>query len=177
MLSEEDRRTLLALARNSVFAAARGGTPPDLRNPGEALRRKGAAFVTLRSPDGELRGCIRPREAVEPLWESVREMAEAAATRDPRFSPVSPDEAGRLRIEISVLSPMRPIRPEEIVVGTHGLYVRRGGLSGLLLPQVAVEWNWDAAEFLRRTYEKAGIPPGAQGAELFGFTAEKFSTD
>ena len=175
MLSQEDRRTLLALARETVAAAARGDALPELKEPGGALREKGAAFVTLRSPDGDLRGCIGHLEAVEPLWESVREMAEAAALRDPRFNPVRPEEAGRLHIEISVLSPMKPLRPEEIRVGVHGLYVRGAGASGLLLPQVAVEWKWDAAEFLRRTYEKAGIPHGTPGVQLFGFTAEKFS--
>lgn len=175
MLAEEDRRTLLELARGTVDAAARGRPRPELKDPSGPLRRKGAAFVTLRSPDGDLRGCIGHIEAVLPLWECVREMAEAAALRDPRFPPVRPEEVGGLRIEISILSPMTPLRPEEIRVGTHGLYVRRGGLAGLLLPQVAVEWNWDAPEFLRRTYEKAGIPPGTPGVELFGFTAERFS--
>ncbi len=174
MLSEEDRRTLLALARETVEAAARGARLPELKEPRGALREKGAAFVTLRL-DGELRGCIGHVEAVEPLWESIREMAEAAAVRDPRFAPVQPAEAGRLAIEISVLSPMRPLRPEEIEVGTHGLYLSGGGQAGLLLPQVAVEWKWDAAEFLRRTYEKAGIPPDAPGIRLFGFTVERFS--
>ncbi len=176
MLSEEDRRTLLALARGTVESAARGQRLPELKDPGGALRKEGAAFVTLRSPDGDLRGCIGHVEAVEPLWESVREMAEAAATRDSRFRPVQPEEAGGLRIEISVLSPMKPLRPEEIEVGTHGLYLRLGGMAGLLLPQVAVEWNWTAAEFLRHTYEKAGIPPGTPGVEILGFTAEKFAS-
>jgi len=175
VLSEEERRTLLELARGTVEAAARRRPLPALKDPGGALRQKGAAFVTLRSPGGDLRGCIGHVEAVLPLWESVREMAEAAALRDPRFPPVRPEETPDLRIEISVLSPLRPLRPEEIRIGTHGLYVRRGGLAGLLLPQVAEEWNWDAPEFLRRTYEKAGIPPGTPGVELFGFTAERFS--
>ena len=175
MLSEEDRRTLLELARGTVEAAARGERLPELKDPSGALREEGAAFVTLRSADGELRGCIGHVEAVEPLWESVREMAEAAATRDTRFSPVEPGVAKGLRIEISILSPMKPLRPEEIVVGRHGLYVRLGGMAGLLLPQVAVEWNWNAAEFLRHTYEKAGIPFGTPGVQLFGFTADKFS--
>lgn len=176
MLSEEDRRTLLELARGTVEAAARGERRPELKDPSGALREEGAAFVTLRAPDGDLRGCIGHVEAMEPLWESVREMAEAAASRDSRFSPVRPGEAADLRIEISVLSPMKPLRPEEIVVGRHGLYVRVGGLSGLLLPQVAEEWRWDSAEFLRRTYEKAGLPPGTPGVQLLGFTAEHFSS-
>lgn len=171
MLADDDRRTLLELARNTVAAVARGSDPPDLTNPSGALRERGAAFVTLRI-GGDLRGCIGHVQAVAPLWESVREMAEAAATRDARFPAVRPDEAPRIEVEISVLSPMRPIRPEEIAVGTHGLYVRRGRQAGLLLPQVAVEWNWDRAEFLRKTFEKADLPPGAAGAEIFAFTVE-----
>lgn len=171
MLSDEDRRTLLALARQTVSAAAHGRRPPDLTNPSGALRQKGAAFVTLRNgPD--LRGCIGHVEAVKALWLSVREMAEAAATRDSRFNPVRPDELDGLRLEISVLSPLRPLRAEEIVVGTHGLYVRRGPDAGLLLPQVATEWGWDRSEFLRRVLEKAGIPSD-DGAEIFGFTADR----
>jgi AmmeMemoRadiSam system protein A len=177
MLSREDRRTLLELARGTAVAAARGDRLPELKDPSGALLAEGAAFVTLRSPDGDLRGCIGHIEAVEPLWESVREMAEAAASRDSRFNPVTPEEAARLKVEISVLSPMKPLRPEEIVVGRHGLYVRLGGLSGLLLPQVAEEWRWDAPEFLRRTCEKAGIPPGTPGIQLMGFTAEHFSSE
>jgi AMMECR1 domain-containing protein len=82
----------------------------------------------------------------------------------------------RLTFEISVLSPMTPIRPEEILVGTHGLYVKRDGVaSGLLLPQVAVEWEWTPQEFLRRTFEKAGLSPGDAAATVHGFTVEHFS--
>jgi AmmeMemoRadiSam system protein A len=111
-----------------------------------------------------------------PLWESVRDMAAAAAERDSRFPPVRPDEVPALGFEISVLSPMTPIRPSEIVVGTHGLYVKLDGVaSGLLLPQVAVEWEWSAEEFLRRTFEKAGLPPEKPGAKIHGFTVERFS--
>ena len=171
MLSREDKRALLDLARESVAAAARGGPPPHPRNPSGPLREKGAAFVTLRL-GGELRGCIGHVEAVSPLWESVRDMAQAAAERDSRFPPLRPDELSRLEIEISILSPMAPIRPDEIRVGTHGLYVQRGSQGGLLLPQVAVEWGWDAPEFLRRTFEKAGLPEGDPAARILAFTID-----
>ena len=175
MLSPEDRTTLLGLARQTVEAAASGSDLPNLRNPNGPLREKGAVFVTLRIGD-ELRGCIGHVEAHLPLWESVRDMAAAAAERDNRFSPVRPDEVSRLSYEISVLSPMTPIRPDEIRVGTHGLYVKRDGVaSGLLLPQVAVEWDWTPQEFLRRTFEKAGLPAGDPAAKVLGFTVEHFS--
>jgi hypothetical protein len=175
VLTPEDRNTLLDLARRTVAAAASGDDLPTLTEPNGPLREKGAVFVTLRIGD-DLRGCIGHVEAHVPLWESVRDMAAAAAGRDTRFSPVRPDEVPRLGYEISVLSPMAPLRPDEIRVGTHGLYVKRDGVaSGLLLPQVAVEWGWSAEEFLRRTFEKAGLPHPDPKAGVYGFTVEHFS--
>jgi AmmeMemoRadiSam system protein A len=176
VLSDEDRKTLLDLARDSVAAAASGDDLPTLRNPNGPLREKGAVFVTLRSR-GQLRGCIGHIEAREELWESVRDMAAAAAERDHRFPHVRPEELPDLGIELSVLSPMTPLRPEEIVVGVHGLYVTKGGVGGLLLPQVAVEWGWDRTEFLRRTFEKAGLPHPDPEARILGFTAERFGEE
>jgi AmmeMemoRadiSam system protein A len=174
MLSGEDRQTLLDLARRTVEAAARGDDPPDLRNPSGALLAKGAAFVTLRV-GGELRGCVGHIEPIKPLWESVCEMARAAAERDSRFSPVAPEELPGLRLEVSVLSSLTPTRAEDVVVGLHGLYVRRGSQGGLLLPQVALEWNWDRREFVRRTFEKAGFKDGDPEARLYAFTVQRFS--
>ncbi|HVR83479.1 MAG TPA: AMMECR1 domain-containing protein, partial [Planctomycetota bacterium] len=104
MLSDEDRKTLLGLAREAVAAAASGDDHPTLRNPNGPLREKGAVFVTLRS-GGELRGCIGQIDAHLPLWESVRDMAAAAAARDHRFPSVRPQEVPGLQIELSVLSP------------------------------------------------------------------------
>ncbi|HZE97543.1 MAG TPA: AmmeMemoRadiSam system protein A [Planctomycetota bacterium] len=173
MLSDEDRKTLLGLARDAVAAAASGSGLPTLRNPDGPLREKGAVFVTLRSGGG-LRGCVGHVEAREALWESVRDMASAAAERDSRFPPVRPEEVPGLRIELSVLTPMVPIRPEQIVVGAHGLYVRKGDITGLLLPQVAVEWGWDRVEFLRRTFEKAGLPYPDPDVEILAFSVEHF---
>ncbi len=174
MLSEPDKKALIDLARRTVAASACGGDLPELTDPGEALGRDGAAFVTLRVGD-DLRGCVGHVEAHMPLWRSVRDMAAAASERDTRFTPVRPDELPRIGIEISVLSPMTPIRPSDIRVGIHGLYVRRDGVaSGLLLPQVAVEWEWNAEEFLRRTYEKAGLAANDPQATVSAFTVEKF---
>jgi AmmeMemoRadiSam system protein A len=174
VLSAEEKKALLDLARQTVAAAAGGDDLPNLRNPSGPLREKGAVFITLRIA-GELRGCIGHIEARMPLWESVRDMAEAAALRDSRFSPLGPDEVPGLGIEISVLSPMIPVRPEDIIIGTHGLYVIRDGVSGLLLPQVAVEWEWTREEFLRRTFEKAGLPFPDPRARILAFTVDPFS--
>jgi AmmeMemoRadiSam system protein A len=95
---------------------------------------------------------------------------------DPRFPPVTPAEAPHLKIGISVLSPLQPIRPEEVVVGRHGLVVTQGNRRGLLLPQVPIEWKWDRETFLSQTCLKAGLPADAwqHGAQLQGFTAEVF---
>ena len=175
MLSQEDKSTLLDLARATVAATARGERPPEPRNPSGPLREKGAVFVTLRV-GGDLRGCIGHVEAVESLWKSVRDMAQAAAERDSRFSPVSPEELPGMTIDLSILSPLFPISPEEIRVGVHGLYVTHGEQSGLLLPQVAVEWGWDAREFLRHTFEKAGLPSSVPGARISAFTVERCSS-
>ncbi|HLY07773.1 MAG TPA: AmmeMemoRadiSam system protein A [Planctomycetota bacterium] len=173
MLSDEDRKTLLGLARDTVAAAAGGDALPTLRNPSGPLREEGAVFVTLRS-GGELRGCMGHVDAHEALWESVRDMAAAAAERDPRFSRIQPREVPGLDIEVSVLSPMAPLPPDRIVIGVHGLYVKKDGVSGLLLPQVPVEWEWDRDEFLRRTFEKAGLRYPDPTVQIFGFTAEHF---
>jgi AmmeMemoRadiSam system protein A len=175
VLSSEDRTVLLDLARQTVVAAARGDELPNLRNPSGPLREKGAVFVTLRK-EGDLRGCIGQVEAQWPLWQSVRDMSAAAAERDTRFAPLLPGEVDGLGIEISVLSPLALLRPEEIVVGTHGLYVKRDGVaSGLLLPQVAVEWGWTPEEFLRQTFHKAGLAHPDERARLYGFSVERFS--
>ena len=133
------------------------------------------AFTTLHL-NGKLRGCIGYVVPTHSLYRTVAETARAAAFDDPRFSPVTADEAADLEIEISVLSPLRPIRPEEIVVGRHGLVIRKGFRRGLLLPQVPVEWGWDRETFLAQTCKKAGLALDAweQGAEIQAFTAEVF---
>ncbi len=111
------------------------------------------------------------------LYATVAESAAAAALDDPRFEPVTPAEAPHLKIEISVLSPLQTIRPEDVVVGQHGLVVTQGNRRGLLLPQVPIEWNWDRETFLAQTCLKAGLPADAwtRAAQLQAFTAEVFA--
>jgi AmmeMemoRadiSam system protein A len=173
--SNEERRWLLRLAHASIRAAV-GGQPLRIEEPpNENLRESRGAFVTLHE-DGELRGCIGLLVAVKPLDETVREMARAAAVEDPRFTPVTMDELDKLQIEISVLSQMFAIAPEDVVVGRHGLMVSYEGRRGILLPQVAPEWGWDRETFLAQTCRKAGLPMDQwrRGAKLEAFTAEVF---
>jgi AmmeMemoRadiSam system protein A len=143
-----------------------------------SLRR--GAFVTLLA-QGVLRGCIGHIAADRALGEVVRDMTVAAARDDPRFPPVAPDELPRLALEISVLSePVAlppPVDPGRIVVGRHGVIVRRGRRLGLLLPQVAREHRWRAEAFLAAACRKAGLVPQAwrePGTSVFTFEADVF---
>jgi len=174
VFSPADIAALREIAREAVRAAAEGREPALPSNLPAALTAIGAAFVTLRN-DGDLRGCIGHIEAHEPLWKSVQEMATAAASRDTRFDPIAPGEVDSLEIEISVLSPMMPAGPDEIVVGRDGLMIRFGARSGLLLPQVPVEHGWTRETFLQETCRKAGLPRDAwkePAAQILRFTAE-----
>ncbi len=138
---------------------------------------KRGVFVTLHAR-GRLRGCIGVIEAIEPLSESIARCAAGAALRDPRFSPVRVEELPELRIEISLLSALDPILPENIEIGTHGLLISQGSKRGLLLPQVAVEHKLARHQFLEETCRKAGLNATAwQEPEtiILGFTCDVFS--
>ena len=172
-----ERRLLLRLAHQSIQAAL-NGDQPDTTPPSDHLAEQRGAFTTLHL-HGKLRGCIGYVFPTQPLYATVAETARAAAFDDPRFEPVTQDQAPELRIEISVLSTLKPIGPEEVVVGKHGLVVMQGSRRGLLLPQVPAEWGWDRVTFLSQTCMKAGLAPDAwlRGAELQAFTAEVFGEE
>src|SRR5438552_677808 len=160
-LTPADRAALLGLARATLEAHLEDRPlPPAGGVPGAALKR--GAFVTL-TERGALRGCIGHIEADLELGAVVQEMAVAAALDDPRFAPVTREELGSLALEISVLSePTRlpaPVDAMRVVVGRHGLMVRRERLVGLLLPQVAHEYHWGPEAFLAAACRKAGLPP------------------
>jgi len=179
MLNEEQRKTLLHIARKAVEAATRGeGYTPEANDP--ELQQLGAAFVTLKKR-GDLRGCIGNIEAHEPTLTSVARMARAAALEDPRFPPVRPAEVPDLTIDISLLSPAEAVTDvNEIEVGRHGLIIEQGSNRGLLLPQVPGEWGWDREQFLEHTCRKAGLPKGCWRSEkstLYAFTAEVFGEE
>lgn len=174
-LSPEARRALTRIAREAIAARLAGRRYVAPREPAE-LREKRGAFVTLRRrADHELRGCIGVIEARLPLGDAVAEVAVSAACADPRFEPVVAAELPGLTLDVSVLSPLLPIRAEDVVVGTHGLSLRCAGRGGLLLPQVPAEHGWDRLQFLEALCRKAGLPAGAwrrSDAQLAGFTAE-----
>ncbi|MBN2714744.1 MAG: AmmeMemoRadiSam system protein B [Deltaproteobacteria bacterium] len=153
----ELRRALMDMAKTSVRAAAMGDNRRLPVPDSEVLRQSGAAFVTLKK-NGQLRGCIGHVIARVPLYQCVEEVARAAAIRDTRFAPVTPAELDTLSYEISILTRPEPIAAEDVVVGRDGLIITRGPYSGLLLPQVPVEWRWDREEFLSHTCRKAGLP-------------------
>lgn len=123
-----------------------------------------------------LRGCVGYVLPAYSVYRAVAETALAAAFDDNRFSPVTAEEAPHLEVELSILSPIQPIQPEEIEIGRHGLLISWQGRRGLLLPQVSVEHNWDRTTFLEQTCRKAGLPLDAwqRGATIEGFTADVF---
>ncbi len=132
------------------------------------------AFVSLHN-QGELRGCIGDCAPRSPLYETVIEMTEAAASRDSRVEPIAKDELPDIRIDISVLSPLvKVLDPLSLEVGKHGLYVVRQGRRGVLLPQVATQYHWDMKTFLEQTCLKAGLRKHAwkdSDTEVSAFTA------
>jgi AmmeMemoRadiSam system protein B/AmmeMemoRadiSam system protein A len=176
-LTEAEQRSLLEIARSTLEGHVRSGRLPDVQPLTPRLAEPRGVFVTLHE-GGELRGCIGYVEAVKPTYEAVREMAVAAATEDPRFPPVRPDELAGIDIEVTVLSPLRMVSsPDSVFVGRHGLVIRSGSRSGLLLPQVPVEQGWTRQQFLEHTCLKAGLARNAYkdpGTKLFVFTGQVF---
>ncbi|WP_027175701.1 AmmeMemoRadiSam system protein A [Desulfovibrio aminophilus] len=178
-LTDEEKIYLKDLVRLSIASRLTPGHGPDdpPAPPTDKLRERLGAFVTL-SLDGRLRGCIGHIQGAGPLFRTVWDMAQAAAFQDPRFPPLTAGEFARLEVEISILSPLTPCPdPELVEVGRHGLLMRRGYQSGLLLPQVPVEWGWDRLKFLGQTCLKAGLPADAwkaEGTDIFWFEAEVF---
>jgi len=184
-LPPEERRILLRLARQALEAAVGGHPLPplDLASLPKALREPGASFVTL-TIDEALRGCIGALEAYQPLAEDVREHAVAAALNDYRFPPLTPAELPRVHIEISRLTPLRPLHyetPENLPgllrPGVDGVVLRLGFRRATFLPQV---WEKipNAERFLSQLCLKMGAPPDAwrrQPLEVFTYQVEEFS--
>jgi AmmeMemoRadiSam system protein A len=175
-LSNDDWRALIEIARQAISSAVLEHRLPDLSFYPPSLQISRGAFVTLHL-QGKLRGCVGQIEGSGPLADTVARSAINAALHDPRFPPVSPTEINFLEIEISILSALERIAPEEIVVGRHGLVVVCGANRGLLLPQVAAERNWSSQRFLEETCRKAGLWPDTwKNPEtlIYAFTAELY---
>ncbi len=176
-LEIELQQKLLKIARETIENYIRFRKVPKFSIEEPELLQKAGAFVTIKR-HGRLRGCIGHVEGIKPLYETIVEMAIAASTQDPRFSPVTEDELADLEIEISVMTPLQRIdNPEEIQVGVHGILMRRGFRSGLLLPQVATEQGWDRKTFLEHTCLKAGLSKNDwndPNTEIYVFRAQVF---
>ncbi|MGC9514425.1 TIGR00296 family protein [Methanocrinis sp.] len=183
MLTIDEGRRAVTLAREALAAYVERkeritpkGLPP-------AFSEKAGVFVTLHE-DGELRGCIGYPEPVMELGRAIVDSAINAGVNDPRFSRVRPEELSQIEIEVTVLTPPRPydVRnrdlPDAVKVGKHGLIVKRGMWSGLLLPQVAMEWEFDPEDFLCQTCLKAGLPPDSwidEETEVLFFEGQVFA--
>ncbi len=157
VLNDSAKTELLLLARATLESYLATSTVPEYHTSRPELRARSGAFVSLHR-GAELRGCIGQLAPERELFRTVQRCAVSAAVEDLRFSPVTAEELPHLTIEISVLTPFRRIRNlEEIEVGRHGLYIVRGSNRGLLLPQVATQYDWDRTTFVAQTCRKAGL--------------------
>jgi len=173
-LSDADRKTLLDLARQAIVEAVCHGSLLQSIPQCAVLERQCGVFVSLHVK-GKLRGCIGVIDGRERLGEGIVRCAAGAALDDPRFAHMKPEEIEDVEIEISLLTPLEPIRAEEVEIGTHGLLVEQGGRRGLLLPQVALEHHLDHERFLEETCWKAGLPRDAwknPETRIYGFRCE-----
>jgi len=177
-LNELEKSQLLKIARLTIKNYLETNEIPKLKTEGFSakLLAPSGAFVTL-TKGGNLRGCIGRFSADLPLYRTVQEMAVAAAVNDYRFSRLTPDELSKVDIEISVLTPMRKIQSiQEIVLGKHGIYIKKGNSGGTFLPQVATQTGWSLEEFLGHcARDKAGIGwDGWKDAEIYVYEAYVF---
>ncbi len=174
----KDRKTLLKLARESIENEFGKNNNWEIAG-NDFLFEERAVFVTLHK-NGQLRGCIGHMHARMPLYKAVKEMAISAAFEDPRFPSVREDELQNIKIEISVLSPMKKIYDyTKIRMKIDGVWIKRGFSSGVYLPQVAEETGWNQKEFLESLcLHKAGLPKNAykdSNTEIYIYQVEKFT--
>jgi uncharacterized protein (TIGR00296 family) len=184
LLSEDEGKIALCLARKTIEKQI-GGRDLECMELTPIFDEKRGVFVTI-TERGELRGCIGLPYPMYPLKEGIVEAAISASTSDPRFPPVSPKELDEVRLEITILTNPERVecRPEKrqdnIVIGRDGLIIKGFGRSGLLLPQVATEYNMDPVEFLDHVCMKAGLPTGmwrSGDVEIMTFQGQIFTED
>ena len=181
MLDRDEGTIAVRLARSAIKAHLAGEIVETGGLP-EVFGEKRGVFVTLHK-NGDLRGCIGYPEPVMLLKDAIPDSAVSAAVRDPRFPHVRYEEMEDIVVEVTILTP--PVKidampsdlPKHVEVGRHGLIVRKGAYQGLLLPQVATEWGFDAEEFLSQTCVKAGLFPDAwlTGAVVYSFEGQIFT--
>jgi hypothetical protein len=159
-LTKEEGEKAVKLARKAIETYLANQKVIDDRYAG--IFKEGRGVFTTLTKNHSLRGCIGFSHPIKRLDEAIIESSIAAATEDPRFPPVSLKEMDEITIEVTVLTPPEKLNkkelPKQIEIGRHGLIVKAGYFSGLLLPQVAVEYNFDEEEFLAQTCMKAGLP-------------------
>ena len=175
-LSKELRLKLLLVARQSLENFMENGDHIQFPTEIPQLLEKRAVFVTLRKrSNGNLRGCIGHSKPRYPLIEAVAKTAISSAVDDSRFTPLKIDELPDLLIELNVLSPMSPSKPENVEIGKHGLMINKGSKGALFLPEVAVSNDWDLNTFFDELCRKADLPKGSWNnryAELYVFESE-----
>lgn len=179
VLTDKDKKDLLRIARNTIEEYINNNNIPGIVTEGfsETLLTKCGAFVTLHK-HGALRGCIGRFKPDDPLYKVIQNMAVSSSTRDKRFPKVTSKEIKDLEIEISVLTPMKKIESiDEIQLGKHGIYIKKGHMSGTFLPQVATDTKWTKEEFLGHcSRDKAGLGwEGWKNADVFIYKAIVFS--
>jgi uncharacterized protein (TIGR00296 family) len=183
MLTIDEGRRAVALAREALTAYVDRKERIKPKDLSPAFGEKAGVFVSLHE-DGDLRGCIGYPEPVMELSRAIVDSAINAGANDPRFPRVRTEELPKIEIEVTVLTPPRPydVRnrdlPSAVKIGKHGLIVRRGMWSGLLLPQVATEWDLDPTDFLCQTCLKAGLPPDSwidEETEVLYFEGQVFA--
>jgi len=176
-ISDELKKNIFLFIRNEIASELGLRIKDNVTLDDPLMNENYGAFVTLHI-HGQLRGCIGFIIGYRPLKETLSELSKLAAFKDPRFPPLSVDEYNDIDIEVSILSPIQNLRsPEDIEIGKHGLIIKKGFKSGLLLPQVAIENKWQREQFLSHTCLKAGLPPDAwkeKGIEMQYFTAYVF---
>jgi len=190
MVTTSQASYLIDLARRAILHFLETGEKisPDPKKKDKELKEDRGVFITLNSyPDEELRGCIGSPFPMCALDKGVIDNAISAAVHDPRFPHVSIKEMDNIIIEISILTEPELIKvsspedyPKNIKIGKDGLIIRYGYSSGLLLPQVPIEWNWNAKEFLSHVCKKAGLPKNmwhSANIEIYKFQAEIFTEE
>jgi AmmeMemoRadiSam system protein A len=172
--SPDERKQLLALAHEAILSAIEHREIPQTA-PSVRFAAPRGAFTTIYLHKN-LRGCVGYAFPIAPLYRTIIETARGAAFEDTRFLPVTLAEAQQLEVSLSILSPLKAVRAQEVEIGTHGVLISQHGRRGLLLPQVPLEHGWDRNTFLEETCRKAGLPLDGwrTGAKIEVFTAEIF---